>query len=303
MPARNLVVALAVLGAVSGPAVRPGLSASQPLSPGGGLSAQLGGSAPAAGFRGSGGLLATGAADPYGFRDAPGRDAGLMRPARPVGHGEAFVASLLLPGLSQYRQGNHRWIAYAGIEVLFAVRYLNARADTRELRTAYRDFAWTKARLGVSARPRRDGDFEYYERLSRWAASGAWDADPRRDGLQPESDPATYNGSVWALAGEIFNVDPSNPEGSSGYPRALEYYRERGYGPPLLWEWRGGGGDRDVFRGMIEDSDRRARDARLALWIVLGNHLLSAIDGFVTARLAVSPSAVSPALVVTMPVR
>lgn len=313
---RCLLVPLVAFAAVAGPGTRP-VGAGQPLSPTGTLSMQAGGSAASAAFtavvgpavRGVGfrcirsAMPVCGSADARGgFHSTAARGAGFSGSDRPLGQGEAFLSSLLLPGLSQYRQGKRRWIAYLGVEVLFAGLYLDARADTRELRTAYRDFAWTRARLGFSEQPRRDGDFEYYERLSKWAASGAWDADPRRDGLQPEPDRSTYNGSIWALAGEIFNLDPSNPEGSAGYARALEYYRERGYGPSLLWGWQGGSGDQDEFRNLIRDSDRRARDARLGLWIVTANHLLSAIDGFVTARLAASPQAGAPSLVVTFPV-
>ena len=298
--ARRLVVPLAVFATAAGPAARAG-SASQPLSPAGALSMRAGASPISAALTEEGRLAAIDMAGPIGFRGATARGS-FAGSARPIGQGEAFLSSLLLPGLSQYRQGNRRWIAYAGIEVVFVALYLDARADTRDLRTAYRDFAWTRARLGISVQPRRDGDFEYYERLSQWSASGAWDADPLRDGLQPESDPATYNGSVWALAGEIYNLDASNPERSAGYARALDYYRERGYGPPLLWEWHAEGGDQDEFRARITDSDRRARDARRALWIVTANHLLSAIDGFITARLAAVPPAGALGLVVTVPV-
>ena len=303
---RRIVLPATVLVAAAGPAARPG-SASQPLSPAGELSTQAGGTAVLAVLEPVGGLVGVDATAPAGFGGVAPWDAGLAGAgfsgsARTIGQGEAFLSSLLLPGLAQYRQGQRRWIAYAGIEVLFAALYLDARTDTRDLRNAYRDFAWTMARFGISAQPRRDGDFEYYERLSKWAASGAWDADPLRDGLQPEPDPATYNGSVWALAGEIYNLDASNPERSPGYARALEYYRLRGYGPSLLWQWDANSGDRDEFRAMVTDTDRRARDARLALWVVTANHLLSAIDGFITARLAALPPEGALGLVVTMPV-
>lgn len=275
----------------------------QPLPPAGPLSMQVGGSALSAVFSNGGALAGSDATGPGGSRGAGRWGAEFAGSARTIGQGEAFLSSLLLPGLAQYRQGNRRWIAYAGVEVLFAALYLDARADTRDLRTAYRDFAWARARSGISAEPRQDGDFEYYERLSWWPASGAWDADPGRDGLQPESNPATYNGSIWALAGEIYNVDTTNPEQSAGYARALEYYRERGYGPSLLWEWRADGTDQDDFGTMITDTDRRAREARRALWIVTANHLLSAVDGFITARIAALSPAGDLGLVVTVPVR
>ena len=206
-----------------------------------------------------------------------------------LGQGEAFLSSLLLPGLGQYRLGTRRWLAYAGLEALSAFLYLDNRAEARDLRAAYRDFAWEAARAGLSGEPRRDGDFLYYEALSKWRASGAWDADPTRAGVQPEGDPSTYNGSVWALAVEIFAIDPAAPAESPGFVRALDYYREHGYGPPFLWAWREDSGDRTRFGGLIGSSDEHFKDARRALGILVANHVLSALDGLVTARLDVLP--------------
>ncbi len=226
-----------------------------------------------------------------------------FRPEPALDEGRAFLHSLIVPGMAQYRQGKRRWLLYAGAEVLSAFLYFDARGDARSARSAYRDFAWTRARLGISSEPRRDGDFEYYETLSKWIASGAWDVDMARQGVQPESDPATYNGWVWGLAMEIYNVDGSNPEGSPGYERALDFYRERGYGPPLLWMWGGGTAEQDEFREWIRESDRRAADARRALWILTANHLFSAIDGFITARLASMPPTGELGLVVAIPFR
>lgn len=206
-----------------------------------------------------------------------------------LGEGKAFLFSLALPGLAQQRMGQRRWIAYAGIEVLWAVLYVRSRRDAGRARTAYRDFAWEEARAGLSVGPRRDGDFDYYETLSRWPVSGAWDANAELTGLQPETDPSTYNGSVWALATAIFGVDPEAPERSSGYARALEYYREQSYGSHFLWAWSGGAGDRERFGRLIRRSDDGFRDARRALWVVAVNHLLSAVDGFVAVRMRNRP--------------
>ena len=211
-----------------------------------------------------------------------------QRSGRP-GQGEAFLSSLLLPGLGQYRLGTRRWVAYAGLEVLSAFLYLDNRGEARDLRAAYRDFAWVAARAGLSSEPRRDGDFLYYEALSKWRASGAWDGDPSRAGVQPEGDPSTYNGSVWALAAEIFAVDPAAPDESPGFGRALDYYREHGYDTPFLWAWREDSGDRTRFGGLIAGSDGHFKDARRALGILVANHVLSALDGLVTARLDVLP--------------
>lgn len=220
-----------------------------------------------------------------------------------LGEGEAFLSSLVVPGLAQHRQGNRRWIAYAGLEVLSAALFLGARADALSLRSDYRDFAWAAARAGFSAEPRRDGDFDYYERLSNWDTSGRWDVDPVVNGLQPESDPLTYNGSVWLLAMQIFNVDPAAPERSPGYGRAMDYYREHGYGSAYLWVWREGTDDRSHFSELIARSDGRFKDARNAFWLLVANHVLSSLDGFVTARLQALPRTDAIGVSVSLPVR
>ena len=222
-------------------------------------------------------------------------------PPRGPGEGEAFLSSLVVPGLAQYRQQQRRWIAYAGLEVLSAVLYLGARADALGLRDEYRTFAWSAARSGFSTEPRLDGDFEYYERLTRWRTSGRWDSDPVLAGLQPESDPATYNGSVWALAMDIYNLDAAAPQGSPAYARALDYYRENGYGRPFLWTWREGSGDQRHFGTLIASSDSRFRDARLALGVLVANHVFSALDGFITARLRALPDVDGVALTLALP--
>ena len=233
--------------------------------------------------------------------------ASLARARRPGGsggalsEGGAFLSSLVVPGLAQHRQDRRRWVLYAGAELLGAAAYLLARSEAHALRRDYRDFAWAAARAGLSAEPRLDGGFEYYERLTRWTASGLWDADPAAPGLQPESDPRTYNGSVWTLAMQIYGVDPAAPGASPGYASALDHYREHGYGASYLWAWRAGSGDQDRFADLIARSDGRFRDARLALGVLVANHLVSAVDGFITARLRVLRAGRASALVVAIP--
>lgn len=211
--------------------------------------------------------------------------------AAELGQGKAFLLSLAVPGLAQQRMGQRRWIAYAGIELLTAFLYVRTRGQARDARAAYRDFAWDAARAGVVGGPRRDGPFAYYETLSQWRRSGAWDSDVARPGVQPESDPATYNGSIWALARDLFGVGAGNHEESPEYLRALDYYRQRGYGPDFLWAWQEGSGDQARFGSLIRRSDQGFRDARRALWTLAANHLLSALDGFVAVRLRTWPGA------------
>lgn len=224
------------------------------------------------------------------------------REGRPIGEGEAFLSSLVLPGLAQYRLGSRRWIAYAVAEGVSAVAYGVRRREAADARGAYRDLAWDAARRNVvGGGARRDGGFEYYEAMAHWDASGAWDADPRRGGVQPETDPATHNGSIWVLAAALHDVSGDAPEQSPGFERALDYYRRHAHGPAFLWDWRGTG-ERARFAGLIRRSDSLFGQARRALWIVLANHLASALDGFVSTRLAALPDR-SLGIVVSAPVR
>ena len=140
------------------------------------------------------------------------------------------------------------------------------------------------ARGGGAGAVRTDGDFVYYETLSKWQRSGAFDAEPELPGVSPELDPQTFNGSVWALAIEIFSLDSADPLSSPGYAAAIAYYEEMAYGPDFLWDWGSSPAAQGRFTDLITESDSRFRGARQALGLWLANHLVSALDGFVTAR-------------------
>lgn len=198
------------------------------------------------------------------------------------GQGGAFLASLILPGAGQWLRGEARGYVYLALEAAGWAAYLHRRSEGRRLRGDYRDFAWRTARSG-SAGPRVDGDFGYYEALAQYPASGAWDAEPDRPGLQPETDPSTYNGSIWALARDLYLSGEGEP-GTEGRSRALEFYRTRGYPPEMAWDWSGDSGSLNRFRDLIDESDGAFRDATLLLGVVAANHLVSAVDGFVTGR-------------------
>jgi hypothetical protein len=198
--------------------------------------------------------------------------------------GVVTAASLILPGSGQLLLSQRRWPIYAAIEAVAWLWHLDRRREGRHLRVAYRDLAWVVAR-GGSPEPRRDGDWEYYERLEHWLASGRFDADAARSGVQPETDVRTFNGSVWELAQDIF-LPAGEGEGTPSHARALEYYQERAYPPALLWDWTGEEDRLELYRDMIDESDRQLRTATVVLGAVVANHLFSAADAFVSARLA-----------------
>lgn len=198
--------------------------------------------------------------------------------------GGAFASSLVVPGAGQAALGARRWILYAALEVgLWAVR-MEAVGDRRTAARGYRDLAWDVARFAGEA-PRRDGSWGYYETMSQYLRSGEFDRDPAAPGVQPELDPESYNGTVWALARAIFLPGGAGSPGTAEYDRALEYYDERAAGPDFLWSWEGEEASLERFRALIGRADDAARTARGALGAVLANHLVSAVDALVLARL------------------
>lgn len=199
--------------------------------------------------------------------------------------GGAFAASLVVPGAGQAALGLRRWLAYGALEVAFWAIHLDAAADVRRLSTAYRDLAWEAARSPTDPGERVEGTWGYYETLSHYVRSGAYDREPATPGLQPELEAGTYNGDVWELARGLFlpggTGDPTSPE----YDDALAYYRDRAAGPSFLWTWAGRPDDLDRYRDLIGDADGAARLRSTALGLVLANHLVSAVDALVVARL------------------
>lgn len=192
------------------------------------------------------------------------------------------AASALLPGAGQLMRGQRRGWAYLAAEVAVWTGWGMERSRGREDRTAYRDLAWSAARVGAAGRV--DGDWEYYERMSYWIRSGAFDTDPSAAGVQPETDPSTFNGNAWGLAVDIFlgggTVDPGSPE----YAAAIGYYSERAYGEQFLWDWTGQEGALDRYRRLIESSDSHFGRASLILGGLVLDRAVSALDAMLTQR-------------------
>lgn len=173
-----------------------------------------------------------------------------------------------------------------GLDLLAWTLFTDSRRHADGLRGAYRDLAWRVPR--GRPEPRRDGDFGYYEKVLKFHASGAFDRDPFRQGIQPETDPATHNGAVWLLATELFFPQGGEPpdEASPEYRRALDYYRMRGIPGELAWDWQGNESARDAYGRLVRDSDETVRRSVAVAGVLLANRVLSAVDLFVVTRLA-----------------
>ncbi|HEX9705580.1 MAG TPA: hypothetical protein VGA20_10065 [Gemmatimonadales bacterium] len=196
------------------------------------------------------------------------------------------VSSLMLPGTGQFLAGQDRGAAYVAAELLLLFRYIQFDGDAERAARAFRRLAYDVARHGYTSMP-RDTVFEYYEQMQRYTESGEFDRDPG-DGLAPETDALTYNGSVWLLARRTFWGDPEQPPDPTSveYQLALEFYRRRAVGPDFRWSWRDASLEQQVFQETIRRSDQNFRRAQVQLGLLLANHVASAVDALISSRLA-----------------
>jgi len=175
-------------------------------------------------------------------------------------------------------------MAYLSLEALGLFLHFDRRQDGDRLRMRYQDLAWSVARAGTVV-GRVDLGFDYYERIATYAASGVFDEDASLTGVQPETRAGTYNGVVWDLAKGIFLRGIQDPRPSDpGYAEALAYYEERAYGDGFSWDWMDRSEDRVAYRGLIRSSDEAFRSATVLAGVVVANHVVSALDGFISGR-------------------
>lgn len=214
--------------------------------------------------------------------------AAAMRPVG-VGAGDAGAAwhpllSVVVPGGGQVLQ-RRPWAAllFGVLEGVGVWLWADARSDGGELRDRYRSLAWEVARGGAG--PEVVASFDYYERLTAWDRSGRYDADPDAEGVQPERDVSTWNGLQWTLAAGLhLQGDVDAGPGTPGYGAALETYRRRAYGEPLLWDWTPDPGARQRYRDLVAESDDRYRWAGTLVGALVANHILAGVEAFVARR-------------------
>lgn len=196
------------------------------------------------------------------------------------------AASALLPGAGQWLQGQRRWVPYLALEVWSWLRYREHRSNAEELARQYRDIAWSVARR-VSGLPRRDTVFEYYEAMAddSFNASGLFDISLTEDGVQPEVQPGTFNGDLWILASKLFFGGGTYGPGSPQYEAALAYYRDHAIPDAYAWAWGANVLEKQVFKERIADSDEAYRNGTRVLGLIIANHIVSAVDALISARL------------------
>jgi len=196
------------------------------------------------------------------------------------------LASLLLPGSGQLLAHQDRGAVYLAAEVYLVSRFLQLDHEAMAEARRFQNLAFDVARRTYGP-VRRDTIFEYYEQMERFAESGAYDADPGA-AFMPETDPNTYNGSMWLLARRTYWENPNVPPDptSPQYWKALQFYQARAVGPNFLWSWRDHSLEHEVFKDYIKRSDNAFRRAQNQIGLLLANHVLSAVDALVSARLS-----------------
>ncbi len=225
-------------------------------------------------------------ADDHDAITGPLTTAGIPAPTR----WSPWVAPLLsavVPGAGQGLLRQQRGVVYAVAEGYLVVQALQSHRDASRQRDAYREIARSVARASFGG-GRPDGEWSYYERLQFALESGAYNATPG-SGFTPESDPTTFNGSMWQLARETFwrnpdvAPDPTSPE----YQRAIEFYQRRAAGDDFLWSWRDAQIEQDLYRQTIDRANDASRRTRQMVGLLLANHALSLVDSYVSVRLRV----------------
>jgi len=197
----------------------------------------------------------------------------------------ATFASAVIPGAGQALLKSRRAFCYAAAEAYGWIRYSKHHRDGNKFRARYRELSRSVARAAFDPGG-PDGDWDYYERMEKFAASGAYDVVPGGD-VDPEPNPSTYNGSIWLLARQTYWRDPdvSPAPASAEFQAALAFYTGRAVPTALEWSWVGAAEGFQQYRHSIAASNSAFRRAEQTAGLIIANHLLSAVDAYVTVRM------------------
>ena len=184
------------------------------------------------------------------------------------------LLGFLIPGLPQYLDRKWRSYGYFAVEgvSIAGLVVLNSRGNSymnryiNLARTARTNYVYPGLRNNPEelSDPSLPGYGEYYEDLLKWPSSGDYDNDPSKEGVQPETDPRTYNGHQWKIA-RINNYTLTNgglpvPASPAEEARALEAYKSAVYPSAYNWDWTGLERENEEYHRLFdrsEDSFRR----------------------------------------------
>jgi len=182
--------------------------------------------------------------------------------------------------------GQDRGLAYLAAEVYLIAAIVHSNGVATDERDRFRSLAFNVARRNF-APTQQDTVWEYYETMEKYLASGAFNLSSG-PGLSPETDPMTYNGSVWLLARQTYWADPNTPPPPTSleYQEALTFYRAHAVGPGYLWSWQDASAQLGEYRVAIKSSDDAYRTVQGQVGLLLANHLASAVDALISSQLS-----------------
>ena len=197
------------------------------------------------------------------------------------------IASAILPGAGQAMMRQKRSAVYIALEAAGIAYYVTQQREGNRERRKYRSLSRNVARAELSPTG-PDGSWDYYERMEKYVASGAYDLVPGGE-VDPETDSETFNGAMWLLARQTYWRDPGITPSSQSeeYRSALSFYLERAAKPEYLWSWSSNAAAYQNYRSAIAGSNAAFRNAEQTVSLVLANHFLSAIDAFASIRMRV----------------
>lgn len=197
----------------------------------------------------------------------------------------APLASLLVPGLGQARLHQDRVAAYAAGEAFLVLSYLKDTREGRRNEREYRALARDIARRNFADAP-PDTVWQYYEKMEKYLESGRFSLTVNGPTV-PETDTTTYNGFLWLRARRIAGVPLDDPGAAvrPEYARALAMYEQTAIRQPYRWSWRNAQLEQDLFRRTIARANDAFRRATVDISALIANHLLSAVDAFVSVRI------------------
>ena len=198
------------------------------------------------------------------------------------------VASAILPGAGQAIMHQKRSVLYLALEAAGVGFYISQNRDGSRQRDVYREISRSVARAQFSPNGPQ-GNWDYYERMEKFVASGVFDAIEGGD-VNPETDATTYNGSVWQLARQTYWRDPDVVPAvtSEEYQSAIKFYGARAVRSEFRWSWLGAPEPFQKYRAAIASSNSAFRNAEQTASLILANHFLSAIDAYVSIHARVT---------------
>lgn len=194
----------------------------------------------------------------------------------------AGLLSAAVPGAGEFALHLDRWVPQIALEALGWWQYRAQRARGRDFEKKYRALACQAARRLPAGECRDTSYFEYYELMGKhdWSSSGRFDMDPVTAGIQPEQDGRTFNGQVWGRA-VVLNLHDHVVDTTL----ALQYYDRNAFPDAYHWDWRDSGLEQTVYNEYIRRGDDAFRTSSRILGFILVNHVTSAVDAFIVARL------------------